>query len=209
MRVELKLDWLKEQAVCEEAIAWVETQKDKDIFHLYAQAKKRNKLDWANWCVARLLDRKNRIRYAIFAAEQVLHIFEKQYPEDQRPRKAIEAAKRVIEDDSEENRRIAHSAAYNAGSAYIAYSADIASNAYIAHSAASIAADIAADSAYSVYNAYSAARNAAYIAAHSVADSAYKEIQTKIVDYGVKLLREQNNEKGGKNDRTRTNALLT
>ena len=194
----LTIDWLKENRVCVEAINWFEKQNCTDVEKLFELGKKAEKYDWINWCLVRLLNRKNRIRYAIFAAEQVLHIFEKQYPEDQRPRKAIEAAKRVIEDDSEENRRIAHSAAYNAGSAYIAYSADIASNAYIAHSAASIAADIAADSAYSVYNAYSAARNAAYIAAHSVADSAYKEIQTKIVDYGVKLLREQNNESGTK-----------
>ena len=41
-------------------------------------------------------DEKDNARLAIFAAEQVLPIFEKEYPEDPRPRKAIEAAKEYV-----------------------------------------------------------------------------------------------------------------
>ena len=83
---------------------------------------------------------------AIEWAEYVLPIWEKYYPEDDRPRKAIEAAK-------------AKDAAYDA--------------AYAADSAASDAASDAASAAAAAYAAYYAAR-AAYAAdaAHARADYA-------------------------------------
>jgi hypothetical protein len=70
------------------------------------------------------MERKQYLAYAIFAAEQVLENYEKQYPDDKRPRLAIEAAKKVLKNNSEQNRSAANSAAYSAYSAaYSAYSA--------------------------------------------------------------------------------------
>jgi len=88
--------------------------------------------------------------YAIFAAEQVLGIYEKKYPEDGRPRKAIEAAKAWIKNPFEETKKAA-------------YAADAAARA-AAHAAARAAADAvaraaaraAADAAYAAYAAYAA-----------------------------------------------------
>src|ERR1035437_875800 len=68
-------------------------------------------LEWANWLTARLLSKDNKISYAIFAAEQVLCICEEKYPEDKRPRKAIEAAQAYLENQTEENSRAANAAA--------------------------------------------------------------------------------------------------
>ena len=44
--------------------------------------------DWANWFISRTLCHKDKIRYAVYAAEQVIDIYESEY-EDDRPRKAI------------------------------------------------------------------------------------------------------------------------
>ena len=91
-------------------------------------------IEWANWLVVRIMTRKQRIKYAIFAAEQVIDIFEKQYPNDVEPRAAIAAAKKVLKEDIEENRE-ATSAAGSAASAYAAaaYAAAADYNARIAN----------------------------------------------------------------------------
>jgi len=83
--------------------------------------------------------------FAVWCAEQCLPIFEKSVPTDDRPRKAIEAAKVFIENPTDENKR--------AGSA-----------------AADAAADAARVAAYAAaYAAYAAARVAAYAAAYAAA----------------------------------------
>ena len=64
--------------------------------------------------------KKDSVSLAIFSAELVLENFEKKYPDDKRPRNAIEAAKKVFIDDTEENRSAwsaARSAAESAWSA--------------------------------------------------------------------------------------------
>src|SRR3972149_2532123 len=70
------------------------------------------------------LDTKDRVRYAAFAATQVIGIYEKAYPHDDRPRKAIEAAEKCIAHNSPENRDYAASAATDAD--YASHTADTA-----------------------------------------------------------------------------------
>jgi hypothetical protein len=48
-----------------------------------------------------------------YASDQVINIFEKSYPDDKRPREAIEAAKKVISEDTQQNRNAAANAAAN------------------------------------------------------------------------------------------------
>jgi hypothetical protein len=79
--------------------------------------------------------KKDAVAFAIFAAEQVIGIFEAKRPGDERPRKAIEAAKAWLADPSEENRQAAD-AAYASDAAYAAYAA----YAYAAYAAAADAA---------------------------------------------------------------------
>ena len=63
--------------------------------------------------------KQDSVALSIFAAELVIKNYEKKYPDDKRPRNAIEAAKRVLADDTEENRS-AESAAWAARSAELA-----------------------------------------------------------------------------------------
>ena len=113
--------------------------------------------DWANWLIVRIMTYKQYVSYAVYSTELVIDIFEKKYPNDKRPRLAIEAAKKCIDNPSKENKASASAA-----------------------SAASASASAA----------YSAAASAAYAAAASY-DAAYdakKEIQTKIINYGLELI---------------------
>ena len=48
--------------------------------------------------------KKDSVSLAVFAAELVLPDFEKEYPNDKRPREAIEAAKKVLKRDNKANR---------------------------------------------------------------------------------------------------------
>ena len=111
--------------------------------------------------------KKDSLKLAIFSAELVLKNFEKKYPDDMRPREAIEAAKKVLFKDTARNRSAAWSAARSAWSA--AWSA--------AESAAGSAAWSAAESA-----AESAAGSAAWSAACSAAIKKIEKYFTKLVE---------------------------
>ena len=97
---------------------------------------KLDKLDYANWLIVRLMSYKQYVSYGVYAAEQVIDIFEKKYPDDDRPRKAIEAAKKCIKSPTKKNKNAAADAAY---AAYAAAADDAAYAA--AYAAAAAAAD--------------------------------------------------------------------
>ena len=81
-------------------------------------------------------EKKDSVELAIFAAELVIDIFEKQYPDDKRPREAIKAAKKWLKNPTEENR---HAASASAAYAYAsAASASASAYAYAAYAAARI-----------------------------------------------------------------------
>jgi hypothetical protein len=70
------------------------------------------------WVAFRMMREKSVRLCAIEIAKSVLPIFEKEYPNDLRPRKAIEAAETYLENLTEENRQKVES---TYGAAYAAY----------------------------------------------------------------------------------------
>jgi len=100
--------------------------------------------------------KKMSLALAIYAAELVLPIFEKEYPEDMRPRDAIAAAKAYLKRPCIKTKTAAYAAYTAAAAAY----------------AAARAAYAAADAAYAAYAAADAA-DAAARAAYAAADAAY------------------------------------
>ena len=118
--VKITKKWLKEQGACSEGVDWFMAFGKTDSVDVISGLLEAERFNWANWLIVRLLDRKNHIRYAIFAAEQVISIFEKKCPEDKRPRLAIEAAKAVIENDTKETRAAACAAYAAANTAALA-----------------------------------------------------------------------------------------
>jgi hypothetical protein len=158
MRITLK--WLEKHGACTDGKDAFAGQKERDGVKILKTLIANKQLEWASWLVCRVFTHKQRIQYAVFAAEQVLHIFEAKHPDDKRPRLAIEAAKKVIERDTAKNR------------------ADAAA----AYAAAAAAADAAA-----TYDAADAA--ATYDAAAAATyDAARTEMQIKILTYGLSLL---------------------
>jgi len=176
----ITIEWLKSKDACHDGLDWfVEQGKEVEPISLLNLLIKENQLDWANWLIVRVMDYKQYVSYAVFAAEQVIENYEKQFPDDKRPREAIEAAKKCIENPNDENKKEAARAANSAS--------------YSAARAAGWAADWAARAAYSAANAARAARSArAARAAGWAADwAAYcAKILKKTLKYGIKLLTE-------------------
>ena len=167
--MKITLDWLKKNRACIEGVEWFSNHveksaiKEPELEIVINALLEEDHSQWANWTLVRFLDRKQKIQYAVFAAEQVIDIFEKKYPNDKRPRKAIEAAKKCLGNDTKEDRASAYAAAYAA----YAYAASAA--------------------AYAAYAAAYAA--AAYAASSSAAASAKKKMREKILKYGLSLLK--------------------
>ena len=138
---------------------------------------KADKLDWANWTIVWSLNKINMIKYAVFAAELVLPIFEKKYPNDDMPRKAIEAAKQFILYPTE----------IYAAHAYANIDAVHASKAHPSAVSAAYAADAAAKTVYGcISDVEQASTYAVYYAANACNDTI--NMYKKILRYGVTLM---------------------
>jgi len=131
---------------CTVGLRWAETQSSLEEVW--------NKCEETSWlffiCQAEPelnLKKEQSVTLAIAFANRVLDKFEVAYPDDKRPRKAIEAAQAWLDNPIKENAGVAHAAAHDTHA--IAYDAR--------------------DAAYAAYSA----RDAAYAAAYSVADAAY------------------------------------
>ena len=125
-----------------------------------------NGIEDAVWCL-RTLEYKEICLFCADVAESVLPFFEKKYPEDKRPRKAIEGIRLYQSGDiTTDYLNLLRDA--DAAYAY-AYADAAAAAAAAAYAAADAAADAAYDAAAYAANAYAA--NAAAAAAYAAADA--------------------------------------
>ena len=187
----VSVKWLKKHDACNKAVERFKNQKVTEptrLLRLMIRSKNRDILEWANWLIVRVMNQKQRVQYAVFAAELVLQNFESEFPHDNRPKMAIEAAKRYLKNQTQKNKTAARSAAESA-----ARSADSADSAESADSADSAAwsADSAAWSAGSAWNAtWSAARSAAESADSAAwSTGSHNKTLIQILRYGVELLK--------------------
>ena len=109
--------WLLEQRACTEGVDWFTAQAETDGLAVVKKLLAEKKFAWANWLVVRLMTYKQYVSYGVYAAEQVVDIYEKKYPDDDAPRKAIETARKCIENPSDENKIAARAASWAASSA--------------------------------------------------------------------------------------------
>ena len=133
------------------------------------------------WVTLRLLPVDKLSLVAADIAETVLHIFEEKYPNDKRPRLAIEAA-RNTEMSLEDKRKAANAAdvAADAAADAAVRAAEAAHAARAAHAAVR-AADAARAAAYAAADAAHAVRAAAYAAPNKLVQE--KLIRTIILKY--------------------------
>ncbi len=174
--------WLKRNHACQDSVDHVVKNGYIGLTPINGIKKliKEDRLQDANWYIVRVMNKRQRVQYAIFAAEQVLSIYEKKYPEGTAPRRAIEATKTYLNNPCKKTKTAAAAAAATADSA--------ATDAYAAADADDAAADAAVYAA-----AYAAA--AAYADAYAAAAAAYafarKEPQMKILNNGIAILEEK------------------
>jgi len=105
-------NWLIKHDACSDGMSFVNEHKliGTDECDFIRQLVKLDKHEWALWLLVRRLDRKNRIRFAVYCAKDVLPIYEAEYPNDDRPRKVIEAAEACVETNTKKNRDAAWAA---------------------------------------------------------------------------------------------------
>ena len=106
--------WLEEKNACSDGTAWWLKNKEGNAEKLAKKLIKAEQYEWGNWLLPRVFTTTQNIKYAIFAAEQVIEIYEKQYPKDDIPRKAIEAAKAYIDNPNDTTANVANAAEYHA-----------------------------------------------------------------------------------------------
>ena len=140
--MKITLNYLEQKNACQSGIDVFESEfgksaELKDIINFCIKSKKSDYLSHANWLITKKMTKMQCVKYAIYAAEQVLHIYENKYPDDKRPRLAIEAAKKYLKNPSAAVADAARAAADAA--------------AYAAYAAARAAADATADAAAADY----------------------------------------------------------
>jgi len=150
------IDRIKSWRPCNEELSWFEKQNSLE--------ESWDKCEEPSWlffiCKAEpklKLKKKQSVAIAIAFANSVLAKFEVAYPDNKRPRKAIEAAQAWLDDPTEENADTAHAAADDA--AYADYAARGAANAALA-AAANAAYAAAYVASYAAYSALAAAHHA-------------------------------------------------
>lgn len=115
--MEITKRWLKNRNACSDSFQWFLEQNITDAKGLFDLALKEKRYSDINWVLTRKMNKKQLLRYAIFAAELVISNFERYSPDDDRPQKAIEAAKNYLRSPSTMTRSAARSAGSAAWSA--------------------------------------------------------------------------------------------
>jgi hypothetical protein len=177
---------LTKLGACSDGIQYFKDNKFKTIEQAILSILKTDhpeRFNWSSWLIVTVINKNSRIRYAIYAAEQVLPIFEKKYPEDKTPRKVIQAAKRYLKKPSEENKERCKIAALDAMSDEAYWVAKGATDAYYVVATATKVAQAAYAPTYT--STYAA------IYANGAANNK-NETFKKIIRYGLKLIKDQN-----------------
>ena len=148
----------------------------------------------SEYIIFALMSENQQRKWAVYNAESVLHIYEKEYPDDKRPRQAIKAAKRYLNNPSDKNGTACSAAMYAAMDAAMEATRSAAWYAAIA-AARSAARCEARDAAwYAAWadamdadrvSAWGAATAAAWDAARDAARDAHKE---KLLRKGLEIL---------------------
>ena len=169
-------EFLKKRNVCKDFYDWwidnCEGLKNIDQIKRLAE----HRFDWANWLIVRIMTYYQYVSYAIFSAEQVINIYEEKY---KKPclREAIEAAKKCLKNPTKQNKENAASLA--SGAAKVAEAVYANSANFAVYTAVYATVFAASAAAYDDFYAANAASDATY---------ARKEMKSKIINYGIKLL---------------------
>ena len=113
----ITLSGIKKFSPCPKGLEWFKSQKTTSLKKLTEKAIEQKKYEWAIWLATKLMDKKQNVIFAIYCAEQCIQIYESAYPDDKRPRLAIEAAKTCVNSPTTAARDAAWAAGDAAGAA--------------------------------------------------------------------------------------------
>jgi len=163
--------WIKKQDFNEEFFNWFSHQKETNGINIIKSLRDENEFETANWLFVKLMTYKQYVSYAVFSIEQVIGIYEKKYPNDKRPRKAIRAVKKFIDNPTKENK-----------------DSTTAAGRYYAYAAGGVAEEVGYAVSCVVTAAVRRVAPAAGVAALKAYKSGGQEARAKIFNYGIKLL---------------------
>jgi len=186
MRTKITFKWLEDVDACEDGVEYYKTLGETDLFRLIERGIEDSELDYCNWLIARCMDHKQALRYALYAAESVLHMYEDAYPDDNRPRMAIEAVKAVIKRDSKKNRESADVESCKAYDAFYSLCGRINNAASLAAYVAGSVAGVGYDQT-SVEAIAKGSANAFYYYTGSL--SCIDDQMTRILRHGIKMIK--------------------
>ena len=91
-------EWLLANNACEDGIDFFLSLKEDSlpIETVVAKLIEAHHEPWANWLITHKLNLRQKVEYAIYAANSVIGIFEREYPDDSRPMDAIVAAQKWL-----------------------------------------------------------------------------------------------------------------
>ena len=173
--------WFKKWKPCRKGVEWFLENFDygANTKKVIKKIIKDNELDYANWALVRCMTYEQYVKYACYAAKQVLHIYEKKYPDDKRPRDAINAALKCAKKPTKKNMT---SAAFYADAARVASYTD---------AAAARAADSAFFASFAAASASAASASASFtsFAATRAASFATRALRIKILNFGLREMK--------------------
>ena len=115
--------WLNKKEACIKGVKWFLAQDEMDAGRLMTKLVAEGRGDDAFWLLENLKQsKKQSVQIAIFSAELVVENYENLYPDDDRPRKAIEAARAYLIRPNKATRDAARSAKKEVQSKIINYS---------------------------------------------------------------------------------------
>ena len=96
-------EYLESKNACQDGIDWFMTRPETDARALMFAAVDDGHSDYARWLMQEMITTKEQaVKIAVFAAEQVIDVFEDKQPDNGNPRKAIEATWAWIDNPCEE-----------------------------------------------------------------------------------------------------------
>ena len=111
MRKTIDVKWMEKKDACTSGIEWFKEHGKRSMKATMLELAIQEEFSNLGWLIEKALqNKKEAVTLAIFSASRCIQAFEKEYPNDDRPRKAIEAAQAWLDDPTEENRSAAKSA---------------------------------------------------------------------------------------------------
>jgi len=185
-------EWLKANNACASGYKWFVEQDETNTAKVLLKLTAEYRFDDALWVAEHMLNKPQSVKLAIYSAELCLPNFESAYPDDDRSRKAIDAAKDYLINPCEKTKSAASAAASEAARAARAAAWAARAAASEAASAATSAAASAAANAAEWTAAWAAERAAAraaeWAAECEASGAARKETQLKIINEVIKIV---------------------